>query len=918
MTATASVRRLVPPPKIQLPRVSTTVLDRDRLLTAMGCGEDPNPGGPGVVVEVCAPAGYGKTTLLASYARALRGSGHPVGWVTCDRHDGDPVLLWNAILAALSSAMTRSTPGPDPFAALEPPRTMDPAFLAEFVEAVDAGSTPTTLVLDDAHELAGRRTLTGLSDLLRNLPDQLRLVIGSRRDPGLPLHRLQLEDRLLQIRADELAFTCDETGAVLSAQGIDLGDDDLTLLCQRTEGWPAAVRLASMALAEERTPSRFVAHFAGDDRAVSVYLVAEILDRQPEDVQQFLLDTCVAEDLTAELAAALSGRDDAGALLERLEQANALVHRLGRAGEWYRFHALLRSYLLGELRRRGEAAARTRHRQAAEWYTEAGQPEPALEHAAAAGEDSMVRSLLSRFGLRLLLSGGGSRLRGVLAGCSPRVLDIPEVGLLAATAALESGDLVGGEAALARVPATAHAHGSDRVRRLREVALLYRARLRADSTVLDTMLDTALAGISDPTHRTPTEPAGPDDAELELLLLANRGTIRIAAGDYERAHADLLTALELSRRHGYDHLTLDCLNQLAGATTGCCLVEESRRWAEEAIAFAAERGWASSPRLAYSHLIAAWCAHLMLDVEEAARRASVSVAVLQGGGAVEPEVEGAARSGEAIITFDRYPQRHEALQRMRLLWNHIPDTNPSPALIAYAEHAELRMSLALGERAQAAAVVTRVEELLPDTGDSNVMRALMALDRHRHDQARAALSPVLSGERPVAVVSTEMTAWLVEALATTSVGMPEAAHRAVLRALEIGVHSGVMRPFYDLGTPLRDLLAATVGRAGWLDPFLGDLLTAWTATQEWQEATVGGTAAHGDPSRHQVSLAVPLTAREMELLRDLPSMLTAEEIAALHTVSVNTVKTHLRSLYRKLGAPNRREAVAAGRRLCLL
>lgn len=909
----------MPQPKIQVPRVSTTVLDRDRLLAAVRGGGDPDePGEPGVVVEVCAPAGYGKTTLLAGYARALRDGGHPVGWVTCDRHDADPVLLWNGILAALSAAAPQAAPATDPFSALEPPRRMDPAFLAEFVEAVDTVGTPTTLVLDDVHELTDDRTLTSLADLLRNLPDQLRLVIGSRRDPGIPLHRLQLEDRLLQIRADELAFTRDETGAVLSAQGVGLDDDDLTLLWQRTEGWPAAVRLASLALAEESEPSQFVANFAGDDRAVAVYLVAEILDRQPEDVQQFLLDTCVAEDLTAELAALLSRRGDAGALLERLEQANALVHRLGRAGEWYRYHALLRTYLLGELRRRDQASARARHRQAAGWYADAGQPEPALEHAVAAGEDAMVRALLSRYGLRLLLSGGGLRLRGILAGCSSQVLDAPEVGLLEATAALESGDLLGGEESLARVPAAVHTRGSDRVRRLRDVALLYRARLRADSTVLDSVLGTVIDGVFDAEPPAEAGPVGPDDPELELLLLANRGTVRIPAGDYEQAHADLLAALELSRRHGYDHLALDCLNQLAGATTGCGLFEESRRWANEAIAFAAERGWASSPRLAYSHLIAAWCAHLMLDVEEASRRASVSVAVLRGGGSVEPEVESAARSGEAIIAFDRYPQRHDALQRMRSLWQHIPETNPSPALIAYAELGELRMSLALGERAQAAVVVARVGELLPDTGDADVLRALVALDRHRYEQARVAIAPVLSGELTATVVSTEMTAWLVEALATAHAGMPEVAHRAVLRALEIGARSGVMRPFYDLGPPVRELLSATVGRAGWLEPFLSDLLAAWTAAQEWQEATVGGAAAPGDPSRHHVTLAVPLTAREMELLRDLPSMLTAEEIAGRHSVSVNTVKTHLRSLYRKLGAPNRREAVAAARRLCLL
>jgi LuxR family maltose regulon positive regulatory protein len=270
-----------------------------------------------------------------------------VGWVTCDRHDADPVLLWNAILAALSAAVRRAATemdGPDPFAALEPPRAMDPAFLAEFVEAVDAGGMPTTLVLDDSHDLTGPRTLAGMSDLLRNLPNKLRLVIGSRRDPGMPLHRLRLEGRLREIRAAELAFTRDETRAVLSAQGIDLGEDDLTVLWHRTEGWPAAVRLASLALEQESSPARFLADFAGDDREVAVYLVAKILDRQPEYVQQFLLDTCVAEDLTTELAAVLSSREDAGALLEQLEQANALVHRLGRAGEWYRYHALLQAH----------------------------------------------------------------------------------------------------------------------------------------------------------------------------------------------------------------------------------------------------------------------------------------------------------------------------------------------------------------------------------------------------------------------------------------------------------------------------------------------------------------------------------------------------------------------------------------------
>ncbi|RFU22019.1 LuxR C-terminal-related transcriptional regulator [Geodermatophilus marinus] len=900
----------VPLPKIQVPRIALAVLDRPRLLAALGWSTDDPAAVPtgeaGEVVEVSAPAGYGKTTLLAAHAQALRARQRPVGWVTCDRFDADPVQLWAAVLATLSVGLVRSTA--DPAAAralggLSPPRTLDPAFLAEFAEAVDAVGEPVTLVLDDVHVLTGETVRDDLAELVRNLPEQLRLVLGSRHRPGPLLHRVRLAGRLREIGAADLAFTREEIGRLLRDQQVELGGADLDTLWRRTEGWPAAVRLAGLALAVEPDPAGFVARFAGDDRAIADYLVSEILSRQPEHVQRFLLDTCVAEELTVELAAALSGRADAGALLDGLERANALVNRLGRLGTWYRYHALLRTFLLGELRSRDLGAARERHARAARWFADAGRPGPALEHAVAAADDVTARDLLAGHGLTLLLSGQAQLIARVLATAPPAVLDDPDVALLGAIAALQSGDVASADRTLARFR-TLPAGTGDRTRRLRDSALLYRARLRADLDVL-----------GDARVRAGPSATDGGDIDADLLFLLNRATLRVPAGDEPGAMADALAALELGRRYGRDHVTLDCLNLLSGICTGAGDLPAARRWAQEAIAFAGERGWGSSARLAYSHVILAWAAYQELDLETASREAPVAVALLQH--AVEPEIDGAARSGEAIIAFDRPPERRAALRRLRQLWDHLPGAHPSPHLTAFAALAEVHMSLALGERARAGEVVARVARLLGGTGDADVLRALPLLERSRYEQARAAVAPALSGARATTVTTVEVTAWLVEAVATAHAGMSEAAHRAVLRALAIAGPRRVMRPFYDLGPRLRELLLATIGRAGPAEPFLAELLGAWAAARRWQDRVQGTAPSAGEGARDGRGLRSPLTAREVELLHDLPSMLTVEEIAAQHVVSVNTVKTHLRSLYRKLGVTTRRDAVAAARRMYL-
>ncbi|HSK91405.1 MAG TPA: LuxR C-terminal-related transcriptional regulator [Euzebyales bacterium] len=903
----------VPRPKIQVPRVPVNSLPRHRLVRQLSDAHGPafvdgTAADPGVV-HVCAPAGYGKSTLLASYVDELRRGGVPVAWVSCDRHDNDPAQLWSAVLQSMSAA------GAGPFAWMTPPQhEMEPSFLTEFVHAVDALPAPIAVVLDDVHELVSQATLSGLNELLRNLPQQLLLCFSCRFDPPLALSRLRLEGRLHEIRARDLAFTVDEVRDVLEAQDVTLADEDTAALFERTEGWPAALRLAALSLSGEPDPAGFVLTFAGDQRSIADYLVAEVLSRQPAELRDFLIATSVAEELTVELAVELSGRVDAGAILDRLEHANALITRLGPRRRWYRYHALLRSFMLAELRSRDAAEAPRLHAIASDWFAAADMPDPALEHATAAADGARILALLRRFALGRLLSGAGKAVREVLASAPTAVTETPEVALIGGIAALEHGDLSGAERLVRSVRIPTSSDDAWLVR-LYDAAQLYLARMRGDVTVLSEPPDDNLS--VDPASATDASRA-PGQQDVELLVLANRGTLRVAAGDYEGARADIDEALDIALRNRRDYLALHCMNQLCGIAGSLSELPTVKLETERAISFADERGWASSPRMAYAYTLAAWAAYQALELSTAARWAATAVDVIHG--AMTPEVEGAARFAEALIAFDRPSERRDALQRFRRVWTGFTSVTPSPALTAYAGMAELQMCLTLGEHVQARAAIDRVERLLGPDGDAVVMRALLLLHRNRTAQARRALTPLLRDGARTTVISNGVVGWLVEAVAAARSGEPHNAHRALERALRLATPAAALRPFYDRGEPLRELLVQASGRLGDLESSATALLEAWAAASEWQEGQLSGMRVTGEgvrstPTHNPLE---PLTTREVEILRSLPSILTIEEIAAAQVVSVNTIKTHLRSIYRKLGVSSRRAAVEAGRRTGIL
>lgn len=881
-------------PKVRVPAPHPALVPRERLLRLLST-ESATRDGAGVVRLVCAPAGSGKTTLLSAWAHTLRSAptrarrrgGRPgdgqVAWVSVDTDDNNVFLLWSAILAGLEE--TGAFPPDSPLYRLSPPRRdVERGFLAAVVAVIDALSEPVWLVLDDVHELRDPAALHSLDLLLRNLPRKLRPVLSARFEPPLNLHRLRLDGMLREIGTGHLMFTREEAALLLAAHEVQLTDADLDLLLERTEGWAAGLRLAAMSLVDATDPAALIADFIGDDCAVADYLVAEILSRQPAHIRRFLLATSVCAEFAVELAGALSGRDDAGEILDRLERANALVTRLDQAGHWYRFHPLLRGYLRAELARRDASALPRLHGVAARWFAANGAPARALEHAVAAADSDLISRLVERSGLQQVMSGEGAPLRRLLDEVPPQVLASPGVALVAAAAALDVGDVTTAEARLEHMGVGIDEHRNARLRALHATVAVHRARLGGD-------IGAAMAAL----ENTPAADTG--DPDLDLLALVNRGTALLWLDDHDAGERDLHRALALATARHRDSVALHCLVHLAAVAAADADFVGMAERADAAIAFAAERGWAHTSRCAYAYGMAAWAAHQRLDDEAAHRFAPLAVELLEG--QTDPNVELTARSLAAIVGFDAAEDRHAVVAGLREHWLRLAGGQLAPSLVAYVAPVHQRLALRVGELAWAADVAERVRRLLGGaTAESHLLRAVLNVQKGRVEDARALLRPALDGELRHHLATTLIDAWLLEAVLADRAGDRYRAHQALGEAVRLAAPRRALRPFVDGGEPVRALLAGGAGRFGRHEDFAAEARAALPPQ------VPGATDV--------------LTARELELLAELPSMRTAEEIAASLLVSVNTVKTHLRGIYQKLGVNNRRQAISVARRRGLL
>ncbi|WP_435587276.1 LuxR C-terminal-related transcriptional regulator [Micromonospora aurantiaca (nom. illeg.)] len=862
------------------------VLLRPRLLDRL------EQGASGPVTLVCAPAGWGKTTLLSTWVQGERDGPAPA-WVTVA--EGETTRrLWGYLAAALRTAAADDLDDAPPPVPDGPPR---PEQLETLAAALAARERPVLLVLDDLHRVTDPAALTGLEFLLRHSDGRLRLVAGARGEPQLALHRWRLAGELTVIGADDLAFTADEVADLLVAHGVAVPAPAVARLAERTTGWPAGLRFAALALGDAADPARAVERFAGDQPDVAAYLRDEVLAPLEPATRDVLRRVAVAVAVHADLAAALTGRPDAGHLLAEAAREGGFLHRDGGSPQWYRPHPLLADVLRDELDRLPADEVRELHRRAAGWYGTHDRPAEALRHALLAGAWADATELLVTRWPEL----APDEPAAVPAPPEPPAEAVrrdPELALAAAAERAYTGDPAAADAQLRRALVDAAglpAPRRDRFGRLAAAVELSLARLGGDHEEVRRAADRLLATASGPPADAGADPrAGSAERDdVRAVVGAAHGLVALAEGELSTARDRFAAAREAARRAGRPRTELLCVSRSALLEAARGALRAAEELAREALAMPPCQGWSSRSDCGYAYLALAF-----VDWQRDRPAEAVAHLALAGPAGAEP--------GGAALT---------ALCRAGLLAD---GGDPGGALrtLAGARTAapgpELGAWLAADE-AQVRAVVGDVDgarALLDAAGDGPAPALADARLRLRAGDARAAerALPDWTGsgaaDWPLPV---RLGAGLLDAALADASGDARRAGRLLEEVLALAEPDGYRRVFTRAEPGVRDLLAARLdsGTAYWA-----------TVSELVRGADAQPVAATADgPAR---TLDEPLTERELTILRYLQSILSNVEIAAELSLSVNTVKTHVRNIYRKLDATRRRDAVRRARELRLI
>jgi LuxR family maltose regulon positive regulatory protein len=907
--------------KLHIPHPSLPLLHRTRLT-----GQIEAAAGQRVTL-VSGPAGAGKTLALAAWAAATP-SARRVAWLTLDATDRDPARFWSYVEAALAGAgalpagaLTAGAlhagaraagaaavpsggaaepgsgepadgPGLGPDPELAGQSASGPA--VRLVEAAQRLTGQVVLILDDVHELAGGAVLPELDVLIRHAPAGLRLILSGRCAPGLQLARLRLHGDLADIGAADLACTPPEADQYFALLHLDIAASERDEVLRRTEGWMAGLRLAALrawAPGSDGHP----AGLAGDEPLVADYVWDEVLGSQPADTRQFLLRTSVAERVSGALADELTGQPGGVLTLERLSRESGLIEPLSTDRTEYRYHPLLREALSAELRRQLPDEIPGLLRQAARWYAGQGRPAAAIRAAAQAEDWDGAARVLATDGLAALLG--------------------PEAAALEQALALLPAERGGQDGAVAAALATV---------RLRQ----------GDLSGAGHYLDLARPGLEryDPPQRRVLEP----------WLAA----VRILAGSAgPGAGPELLARGTALARSGQQAAGTRPEYQAVGLLWFALGVARLRRWetgpARDALARAAQQltagGLAAAAARAagWQAVTAAWYGDLA-QAEQAARGLT---------GPADPAAPALAALAVALIALGRDDL---AMAQSRLDEAGLELPGPMPGEPAWATVTGLtraRLLLAQGDTAGARGLVLSLRdrqaatdpaldgvlrvldgEIALRAGDLSRARTVLAavedsewFGRADGQLARARLlladgdvkgaleaaGPCLDGTADALTLRDKIGALVISAVAHRRLGLPETATEVVDEALALAEPDHAFRVFLDAGQPARSAITVLVPPVSRGAAFAGRILERFDIQLPRTEGLAG-------------RMQVPLTESELAVLRFLPSHMTNQEIAEALFLSINTVKTHLRSVYRKLGVATRREAIARGKRLDLV
>jgi LuxR family maltose regulon positive regulatory protein len=784
------------------------------------------------VTIISAPAGSGKTSLLRAWAdRPAQPYRLAVAAIQRDQHDAQ--LFWLALLDAVRHA-TGATSGTQRPAATPDfnARVIADRVLAELADA----HGDIMLVIDDLHELNSPESLAELTRLLENLPPHAHAVLATRRDLRLRLHRLRLAGELTEIRAADLRFTEPETRELLGASGVVLSEAGTALLHRRTEGWAAGLRLAAIALADHPDRERFVEEFSGSDRMVAEYLIAEMLEHQPAEVQQLLLRTSLLDRVNGELADLLTGRSGSEWILLELEDANAFVVSLDAERTWFRYHHLFGDLLRLEARRVLPEERPGLHRRAAAWFTQHGYVvEGRLDEAAAhlAVAERHVETTPPDRQRRLRVAIGALKLslarrRGHLAGV------LEQVQFLASPLTGQSDEDI--------------ALGSD----LRAVALM------------------------------------------------NLGAVEAWSLGLPEAERHLQQGAGLARSIGRPYLEVSCLAQLGFASKVRPFATTQRR-CQEAITLAERHGWGAEPMIGPALVTLAGTMIWTGEFDEGERWLHRAAAALQAD--TGPDITLLVHHTTGILHAAR-GRYAEALEEFSTAEHLRSQLEGSHALASQVTSWMLATQARLGMPGAARTALAALDDEQAGSAEIRNAHAVICLAEGNPAAALTAAQDVLDAVAPAIGYVTIVEAHLLAGLAHRELGDQRAANLAAERALALAEADRLVLPFAITGAA--QLLEALPRHETAHAALLTDILDV----------------VHGSSLTAKGQASPPHTEKlspgELRVLRYLPTNLSRPEIASELSVSVNTVNTHVRSIYAKLRAGDRSSAVQRARELRLL
>ncbi len=883
-----------------------------------------------------APAGFGKTTAQAEWAAAAQDRGIRVAWLSLEEEDNDPARFFSYLTASLNRAAPGT--GQDALALLEASQAPEPklvmtVLLQSLATAVQPGAS-LLLFFDDYHAIQEAALHEAVFYLIEHLPPGAHLVIGARLDPPFPVGRLRASDRLVELRAEDLRFTVEEERRFFDLRlGLTLPAGTLLRLDERIEGWAAGLQLASLALRSARDNAdvyRFTEAFSGSQRHVADYLMEEVLQKQPPELQDFLFQTSILERLSAPLCNTVTGRSDSAEVLDLLERSNLFLSPLDPGQTWYRYHRLFASLLQSRLRQASPQWAQrngdpgTLHRRAAAWLAEHAFTDPAIQHALAAGDQELAAGLIETAGEQAWINGEfGSLLRWLDVLPEAVQLARPRLCIWRAWSVTLSGrtQALNQAASLLDRLQSHLLENSQLLHTPNSIEREYWGMLCAVRSVMISAFqgDTTLAlELS----KQALEYLPEDSRVWRGAAALSLGHVYNLRGEVPPAIAAYEEALRANQAAGNLHLTLRTRVYLFGLRYSQgrlkLAVQEGRDLLDQASALSES----AQPVLAGAHLFLGYILYEWDQLEEAraeflkvielGRRWNnqgilfsawwfLSLVQLRLGDL--PGMKAALDEGEKIAGLDSF-----ASARYRLT----------------LEAVQARLSLLQGDLDSAASWADRQSPDPQAAGDlefEHLTYAQVMVQAHKANYVLGLLDRLEAASRSGGRMTALLEILLVKAMACYSVEDMDRSFACLSEALSCGAPEGFLRVFLDQGELLHRILSASLHRLPADSPeqdYARRLLFAFEHSS--LPPRVEAKPASARPPSRQASpmLVEPLTGRELEILKLIAEGFTNAEIAKRLYLALNTVKTHVKNIYAKLEVESRTQAIRRAQELRLL